>query len=417
MIHSSLSDAFRSFRARLPADARLYVGGCSGDPLALADLLRSEPSLAAGLTFLGAWIPGINRTDWASLHPEARAETIFLPPDMRPSFEAGRTRFLPMSYSQAWPWLCETPLDGGVIMVSPPDNEGQVSLGVSPDFAPAILARPEVVLLAIINPHMPSPPRSVRVPLQRFALVAEAARPLAEVLPAQLPPAFTAIAGHISGLIDAGDTLQFGLGNMQQAVLTSLAGRRGLAVHSGMISDPVQGLMDGDPGMPVATGIAVGTAAFYRRLADAPNVRFLPVSETHMPDALASIPRFTAINSLIEIDLFGQANAEFIGGRQVSGIGGLADFLRGARLSPGGKGITALVSTTQKGAISRIVPRLSETAVSLSRTDLDIVVTEHGIARLKGRDLDARAEALIAIADPAHRAMLAEEWGRMRQQM
>lgn len=417
MIYQSLSEAFRTFRARLPAEARLYVGGCSGDPVALADTLRSEPELVAGLTFLGVWIPGINRTDWASLHPDARAESIFLPPDYRPSFEAERTRFLPLPYTQAWPWLCETPLDGGVVMVSPPDKDGQVSLGVSPDFAPAILARTKVAVLAIINPHMPSPQRSVRVPLERFALVAEDARPLVEVLPTVLPSAFEAIAGHISGLIDEGDTLQFGLGNGQQAVLTALAGRRGLRIHSGMISDPVQGLMDGDPDLPITTGIAVGTATFYRRLARAPNVRFLPVSETHMLDKLAVIPRFTAINSLIEIDLFGQANAEFMGGRQVSGLGGLVDFLRGARLSSGGKGITALVSTAQKGAISRIVPRLSETAVSISRTDLDIVVTEHGIARLRGRDIDARAEALIGIADPAHRARLADEWTRMRKRM
>lgn len=417
MIYQSLSEAFRTFRARLPAEARLYVGGCSGDPVALADLLRAEPALAKGLTFLGVWIPGINRTDWAGLHPEARAESIFLPPDYRGSFDAGRTRFLPLPYTQAWPWLCETPVDGGVLMVSPPDGDGQVSLGVSPDFAPAILARTEVPVLAIINPHMPAPLQSVRVPLERFVMVAEDAQPLVEVLPTGLPPAFEAIASHIAGLIEEGDTLQFGLGNVQQAVLTALAGHRGLSIHSGMISDPVQGLMDGDPDLPITTGIAVGTAAFYQRLAKAPNVRFRPVSETHMLDRLASIPRFTAINSLIEIDLFGQANAEFMGGKQISGLGGLVDFLRGARLSRSGKGITALVSTAQKGAISRIVPRLQETAVSISRTDLDIVVTEHGIARLKDRDIDARAEALIGIADPAHRARLAAEWSSMRSRM
>ena len=227
MIYQSLSEAFRTFRARLPAEARLYVGGCSGDPVALADLLRAEPALAKGLTFLGVWIPGINRTDWAGLHPEARAESIFLPPDYRGSFDAGRTRFLPLPYTQAWPWLCETPVDGGVLMVSPPDGDGQVSLGVSPDFAPAILARTEVPVLAIINPHMPAPLQSVRVPLERFVMVAEDAQPLVEVLPTGLPPAFEAIASHIAGLIEEGDTLQFGLGNVQQAVLTALAGHRG----------------------------------------------------------------------------------------------------------------------------------------------------------------------------------------------
>ncbi|MFN3313387.1 MAG: acetyl-CoA hydrolase/transferase family protein [Hyphomonas sp.] len=401
----------------MPKNARLHVGGCSGDPLALADLLRDQPALAVGLTFVGVWIPGINRTDWANLHPDAQAETIFLPPDFRASFDAGRTRILPMAYSQAWSWLSETPLNGAVIKVSPPDKDGMVSFGVSPDFAPAILARPDVPTLALINPHMPAPPQSIRVPLSRFAYFAEDARPLIEIAPNPLPPVFETIAQHICGLIEAGDTLQFGLGNVQQAVLTALAGRQGLRIHSGMISDAIQGLMDGDPDLPITTGIAVGTAAFYERLASAPNVLFRPVSETHMLDRLAAIPRFTAINSLIEIDLFGQGNAEFIAGKQVSGLGGLADFLRGASLSPGGKGIVALASTAQKGAISRIVPRLSEGVVSLARTELDIVVTEHGIARLKGRDLDARAKALIGIADPAHRATLAEEWAKMRSRM
>ncbi len=417
LTYPTLSQAFRALRQRMPQTARLYVGGCSGDPLALADVLRDNLGLAAGLTFVGVWIPGINRTDWASLHPDARTETFFLPPDFRASFDARRTKILPMSYSQAWQWLSETPLDGAVVMVSPPDKHGMVSLGVSPDFAPAILARRDVPAFAIINPQMPAPPQSISVPLSRFAHLAEDARALIEIAPTPLPHVFETIAEHICGLIETGDTLQFGLGNVQQAVLTRLAGRRGLRIHSGMISDPVQGLMDSDPALSITAGIAVGTAAFYRRLASAPKVRFLPVSETHMPDRLAAIPRFTAINSLIEIDLFGQGNAEFIGGQQVSGLGGLPDFLRGASLSPGGKGIVALASTAQKGAISRIVPRLSEGAVSLARTELDIVVTEHGVARLKGCDIDARAGALIGIADPAHRATLAGEWARLRSRM
>ena len=417
MTLSTLSQAFRDFRASLPREARLYINGCSGDPLALADLLRANRDLCGGLTFVGIWIPGINGTDWAGLNPSAQAETIFLAPDFRASFDAGRTRLLPMSYTQAWPWLCETPLDGAVVMVSPPAEDGTVSLGVSSDFAPAVLARPDVPALAILNPHMPAPPNSARVPLSRFALVAEDARPLVEVLPARLPPVFDVIAKHICSLIEDGDTLQFGLGNVQQAVLTALAGRQALRIHSGMISDPIQGLMDSDPDIPITTGIAVGTTAFYQRLATAPNVRFRPVRETHMLDRLSAIPRFTAINSLIEIDLFGQGNAEFIGGKQVSGLGGLADFLRGANASPGGKGIVALASTAQTGTVSRIVPRLSNAAVSITRTELDIVITEHGIARLKGRDIDARAEALIGIADPAHRATLAEGWSRLRSRM
>jgi acyl-CoA hydrolase len=413
----SLPAIFRDLRATLPPRARLYVGGCSGEPLALVDALREEPDLAAGLTFIGQWVPGLNLTDWAGLHPQAEAETTFLGPALRPSFEAGRTRILPMTWYQSWDWLCHTPLDAAVLLVSPPDTDGNVSLGVSPDFGPGLAARPDLPILALINPHMPAPRHSVKLHLSRFALVAEESRPLISVPPAALVPAFSDIAAHISNLVPDGAALQFGIGNVQQAVLTALAGRRGLSVWSGIVSDPLLGMLDADPALPVTTGVAVGTPALYQRLAEEPRVRFLPACETHNIARLAALRRFTAINSVLEVDLFGQANAEFIRGRQVSGTGGLTDFLRGARASTGGTGITALLSTAGGGALSRIVPRLAPDAVTIPRADMDVVVTEHGHARLRGLDLDARAAALIAIADPAHRARLASAWDEMRRAM
>ena len=211
--------------------------------------------------------------------------------------------------------------------------------------------------------------------------------------------------------------LQFGIGNVQQAVLSAVSGLKGISIHSGIVSDPVADLLDTDETLKVATGVAVGTRRLYDRLARERRVRFLPVSETHFISRLAAIPRFTAVNSVIEVDLFGQANAEFIGGRQVSGTGGLTDFLRGARASEGGVGITALLSTAQGGAVSRIVPRLPQVATSVTRADMDWVVTEHGAARLHGLDLETRAQALIGIADPAHQDALANAWDAMRRAM
>jgi len=410
-------EALRRFRDSLPRRARLYVGGCSGEPLGFAEAFREAPELAAGLTFIGAWVPGINQTDWAGLHPDAEAETTFLPPSLRPSFEDGRTRILPMAYSQTWDWLREAPLDGALMLVSRPDTDGQVSLGVSPDFGPVILGRAALPVLALINPHMPAVPNSVKVPLARFALVAEEDRPLVQVAPAPLAPAFAAIARHVAAIVPDGAHLQFGIGNVQQAVLTELGGRKGLAVYSGIISDPLIGMLDADPALQVTTGVAVGTGALYRRLAAEPRVRFLPVSETHNVLRLGALSRFTAINSVLEVDLFGQANAEFISGRQVSGTGGLTDFLRGARASEGGRGITALASTAKGGAVSRIVPRLAPDATTVTRADMDVVITEHGAARLRGLDLDARAAALIAVAAPAHRDGLANAWDEMRRGM
>lgn len=412
-----LLEGFGVFRRMLPDRARLFLCGGSGEPVGLARTLRTETALAEGLTFVAITVPGINRTDWAGLHPSCTAETIFLSQDWRMSFDAGRTRVLPLTYSQSWHWLGRTPLDGAVVMVSEPDRDGVVSLGISPDFGPAVLARGDVPALAVINPRMPAPPDSVRIPLTRFSLTCHDDTPLITMKPTDQPAALGAIAVQIGTLIRPGDTLQFGLGNLQQAVLQELAGRTGLRIHSGMISDTIQGLLDHDPDMPVTTGIAIGTPSFYLRLQTAENVRFRPVNETHMPDRLAQIPRFTAINSLIEIDLLGQANAEFINGRQISGTGGLTDFLRGARMSEGGQAITALASTASGGTISRIVPRLEAPAASLCRSDIDIVVTEHGIARLGNLDLDARAEALIGLAAPAFRADLSDRWAEMRRRL
>lgn len=413
----SLAEAFEQFRHRLPARARLFIGGASGEPLGLARLFAADPELSSGLTFLGAWIAGINVTDWAGFHHEARAETIFLPAAQRPSFDAGRTRFLPLSYSQAWHWMAQTPLDGAVILVSPPDGDGNVSLGVSPDYSPLILARSGVPLFGIINPQMPAPPNSPKVPLSEFAQLAEDDHAVLELPGGPLPPAFETIAGHIAALVDEGDALQFGVGNVQQAILSALRGRRGLRIYSGMISDPILGMMDADPTIRIDTGVATGTKALYERMAHAPNVHFHPVSKTHFAAALAAVPRLRAINSVIEVDLFGQANAEFINGRQVAGQGGLNDFLRGAALSEGGLAITALMATAKGGEISRIVPRLPPDAVTVMRTDMDVVITEYGTARLRGKSIDARADALIAIADPEHRPMLAEEWEAMRRRI
>ena len=409
--------ARRAFRASLPPRARLYVGGCSGEALGLAEAFRQAPDLAAGLTFVGQWVPGLNQTDWASLHPDAEAETTFLSPALRRSFDAGRTRILPMTWYQSWDWLCHTPLDGAVLLVSPPDTDGNVSLGVSPDFGPAVITRTDVPVLALISPNMPAPRHSVKLPVSRFALLAEDSSPLVSVPPAPLAPGFREIGEHICGLVPDGAALQFGIGNVQQAALTALAGRRGLSIWSGIVSDPVLGMLDADPALPITTGVAVGTPALYQRLAKEPRVRFLPACETHNLARLAALRRFTAINSVLEVDLFGQANAEFIRGRQVSGTGGLTDFLRGARASPGGTGITALLSTASGGAVSRIVPRLAQNAVTVPRADMDVAITEHGLARLRGLDLDARAHALIAIAAPAHRATLASAWDEMRREM
>jgi acyl-CoA hydrolase len=201
-------------------------------------------------------------------------------------------------------------------------------------------------------------------------------------------------------------------------VLAALRDRRHLGLHGGLVSDEVADLHEAGalsgartprhPGTMACTA-ALGSARVYDWAGECPDLSFAPVSYTHDIRVLAQIDNFVAINSVLSVDLSGQANAEMLDGRQVSGTGGLLDFVRGAR------SILALPSTAG-GKRSRIVPHLSERdVVSCPRADADIVVTEHGIAHLRDLSVDERAEALIAIADPASRDELANAWEALRR--
>ncbi len=419
MTSNTALDTLTRFRKSLPDQARIYVAGCSGEPIAIAAAFQQNPTLADGVTFLGIWIPGVNQTDWASISASTQAESIFLSPALRPSFNEGRTRFLPLSYVQSAQWLSSTNLDGGIIMVSSPDQNGLVSLGVSADFSTQILERSSVPLLGLVNHAMPVPHHAPKVRLERFTQTVELEHQLVQVTEAQLPPSFEQIGRHIAGLCEEGDTLQFGLGNVQQAALKALTGHKHMKIHAGMVSNPLvsllkSGAIDERRGA-IRTGVALGTDALYQRVAQDERVVFAPVSETHAISTLSAIPNFKAINSCIEVDLFGQANAEFIGGRQVSGTGGLVDFLRGAAASEGGRAILALSSTAKRGIISRIVPRLPNDATSIARADVETIVTEHGVAHLKHKTIEQRARELIKIADPSFQEQLAADWHEIRK--
>ncbi len=392
---------------------RVFIQGGAAEPLQLLEVFEREPDLAAGLTFLGALVPGVNRRDWAA--GGARSEGTFVSADWRPSFEAGRFTLRPQTWFQTYHWLAQTPLDAVVMQVSPPDADGLCSLGVAADMAPAVMDR-AVFKAALINPAMPRT-QGPAIPLAAFDVVAETDAPLLAYDAGGLDPAFAVIAGRIAELIPDGGVLQFGIGKVGVAALAGLEGRRGLKIHSGMVTEPLLAALDGGVFDDVLTGMAMGTDALYQRCGEDERIRFAPSSFTHDVGVLAQIPRLVAINSSLEVDLFGQANAEFMGGRQISGIGGLTDFLRGARLSAGGVPIVALAATAKGGSLSRIVPKLEMNAVSVPRADLAVVVTEFGTADLRGLTLEGRAQALIGVAAPQHRDGLEAAWVEMRRGM
>jgi 4-hydroxybutyrate CoA-transferase len=416
--------------ARLPELLRpgmtVFVEGASGEPTPLLEALAASPEASRGVHYVGCRLPGLNRIDPASFHPEARLTSFFVFGEIARSHAAGRVRFLPLHYSGIWHYLAGLPVDLALIQASPPDAQGLCSLGVSVHFVPAVLPRAKV-LVAEINEAMPRPAASYAIPYARLDYAIPTARTL-PALPAGAPTEATRrIAANVASLIADGDTIQIGIGRQPAAILDALHDRRDLGLHGGVVADQVAdlhqaGVLTGtrksrDPGRIVCTA-AIGTERVYRWAADCAELAFAPVSTTHDLRVLAALDNFVAINSVLAVDLSGQANAEMLDGRQVSGTGGLMDFVRGAGLSAGGHSILALPATAAGGTVSRIVQHLGAgDVVSCPRADADIIITEHGIARLRGASLEERARALIGIAAPAFREALEQQWrkGRARR--
>ena len=416
---SSLKNAYQAMRSHTGGRAiRLYIPGAAAEPLALADDMAQDPEMGRGVTCVGVWIPGMNATDWASLCDGA--QTTFATPAWSTSRRSGRLKILPLAYSQTWDWISRTPIDAAIVQVSPPDARGLCSYSLTADFTDAVLNR-DVPVLGLLNPMLPVVRGAPSVSIDRFQWVAEVAHPPATYDAGGDDALSRAVAAQVARLIDDGFALQTGIGKLPVAIMDALKDRRGLRIHSGMVADSLISLIDAGAIASgegaITAGAIMGSPTLGRRLADDPRVRLVSVPNTHGYGVVSRIPGLAAVNSALEVDLFGQANAERTGARLVSSVGGLGDFLRGAGAAPGGLPIVALPSETANGKISKIVPLLSPGVVTVGRTEIGIVVTEHGAADLRGLDTDARAEALIAIAAPIRRDELAQAWAELRAQL
>lgn len=395
----------------------VHLPGTTGEPLSLCDALRDDPERMRGVTVLGCFVPGMNEFDYAGLDPGGRVTTFMLPRAMRRSFAAGRVDLVPRSYTGAAAYLGRARCDVAIAHVAVPGADGLCSYGIASDFTPLVWPR-AAFRIALVNPAMPAMARGPRLRLADADLVIEAEAPLTTAPPARPEEgAADRIARAVAGLIPDGAHVQTGIGGAPGAIWRHLTLHRGLVLRSGMVNDWLRDLADagaltGDSGH--TAGIAYGSDELYRWLAETDLVRFASTPETHGIGALAGIERLHAVNSALEVDLFGQVNVEWTGGQLASGVGGAIDFARAAIASPGGRSIVALPATAKGGAISRIVARLSAPSIGIARTDIDTVVTEHGVAAIRELPLDARAEALIAIAAPTFRDDLAEAWRALR---
>lgn len=326
-----------------------------------------------------------------------------------------RLEVVPCHYSALPALFAEQYLPGdiGLVQVSAPDSDGMCSMSIGADYmadAVAYTGR----LYAEINRQMPYLPDAPRIHISRFAGTIETDRPLALEPVREPTPSDRAIALNIVSLIDDGDTFQVGVGSLGAAVADALKDHRDLGVHTGMVTDGVMDLIDRgvvtnavkpiDTGVCVA-GTALGSARLYERTPDLP-IRFAPTSYTHSPAILSSIHNLVSVNFAIEVDVTGQIGAELSRGNYLGAVGGQVDFARAGSLT-GKRSIVALRSTMR--GESSIKLSLAEGAVSTGRADVDCVVTEHGVAHLRGQSLAERQRRLIAVADPAFRESLSRQ--------
>ena len=352
-------------------------------------------------------------TEFAADHPNVTVTAFGGGGAGRRFFARGAGNVIPANISN----LCDlvaggrVPIDIVLVQVTGPDRAGRYSAGVGIEHLQDAMARARLVI-AQVNPELPWTEGDTVVEPGLIDILLPAPHPVIE-LPARPPGAVEqAIAGHIASLVPDRATLEFGIGAIPEAAAHALAGKNGLGIHSGAVGDGVMELIEAgvvdnrhkeiDAGVTVAL-MLMGSRRLYAWADRNPKLVLRSPRYTHDALVLGNFRRFVAINGALEVDLTGQVNAETAGGRHVGLVGGQMDFVRAANRAPEGRSIIALQAASRDRKRSRIVARLDDGVVTTPRAEADCIVTEFGIAELKGRSLAERARALIAIADPAFR--------------
>ena len=398
-------------RSLLKPECRIFVVGGSNEPIGLCNALREAPECARGVSFLQFPLPGMNTFDYTTLDETTHQETFFLTPDLQENFQARRIDYLPMQMRYIYDYLCRTRLDMAFVQIGY-DRDGTLRAGPNVDFWKAITGNARVIV-AELNRGMVCAAGAPLVRESDIDYVFESNRSLPQMESAQVDDVAATIGKNVASVIRDGDCLQTGIGAIPKAVLSALQGHNDLGLHGGLIDDAGMSLIQSGvvtgfkkairKGVHVA-GMALGTDKLYEWLADTPSVEFHSANVTHEIEEIRRLDHFVSINSAVEIDLEGQVNAEVIGGRQISGTGGSVDFMRSARASKGGRSIIAMTATARRGQTSRIVPKVE--MVTALRTDIDLVITEFGIADLRNANRTDRLEALVEIAHPDFRTEL-----------
>lgn len=395
---------------------RIFIqGGCASPQLLIKSLVDRHKELSE-VELIHLHTEGI--ADYAK--PEYarsfRVNVFFTGSNMRTYMNHQNVQYIPMFLSEipAFFRKGKMPIDVALIQVSPPDEKGFCSLGISVDITKAATEVAKKII-ALVNPNMPRSYGDGQLHCSKFsAMVFDDSAILEQEnhLPTESE---IKIGNHVASLIEDGATLQMGIGGIPSAVLSCLHNHKNLGIHTEMFTDSILPLVEkgiinssnkfNHRGKIVST-FAMGTSKLYNFIHDNEQVEMLDAAYVNNTSVIHQNPKVAAINSAIEIDLSGQICADSIGSKIFSGVGGQMDFIRGASLSEGGKPIIALPAVTNKG-ISKLVATLQQGAgVVTTRAHVHYVVTEYGVADLYGKNLSQRAKALIAIAHPTHQEVL-----------
>ena len=408
---------------------RIFIGTGCGEPQylvhALVNYVEKNPKAFFDAEVLSVWTMGVAPYANETYKSNFRQNSFFIGNNtVREAVNRGIADYTPIFLSQV-PGLFHrgmVPIDVALIQTSPPDDHGYISLGVSVDITKAAVEKANLVI-AQINGYMPRVHGDTFIHLEEVNFIISHDETLLEYEPQVPDEVAQRIGKYVSQLVEDGDTIQVGYGSIPNAILSNLKNKKHLGVHTELLTDGLvelmkAGVIDNSQkeihrGKVVAT-FCMGKKITYDYIHDHPGIEFKPIDYTNDPLVIAKNGHMTAINSALQIDLTGQATAESIGWTFYSGVGGQADFMRGAILSPGGKTILALQATADGEKVSRIVPCLDEGGgVTLMRGDVHYVITEWGIAYLHGKNIRERAMDLIAIAHPKFRPWLIEEAKRL----
>lgn len=400
---------------------RVVTGHSIAEPPALIEAMVANKDAYENVEIVHMVAMGKGLYCQPGMEKHFRHNAIFVGGATRAAVNEGRADFTPCFFHQV-PRLFKEgilPVDVLMTQVTPPDEHGYVCLGTSCDYTRAALESAGTVLVQV-NKNMPRTMGDTFVHVSDIDFFVEDTRPLVELQPPVITDAERAIGENCAKLVEDGSTLQLGIGAIPDAVLLFLKEKKDLGIHSEMFSDGVVELVEAGvitnqkktlhKGKMVVTFL-MGTKRLYDFVNNNPTVELYPVDYVNNPVTIMQNYKLVAINSCVQVDLYGQVASETIGYKQFSGVGGQVDFVRGAAMAQGGKSIIAMLSTAANDKVSRIVPLLDEgAAVTTSRNDVHYIVTEYGIADLRGKTLKERGRLLINIAHPNFRPQLIEVW-------